>query len=198
MLRRESLSLLLLAAASLLGTACGPVTMGVLHPHPTVTVEASDGKIAVDVSNVADEQRPANSRLHLTHFRESLTNGFKSLAADQYSTDAASADLVLKLSEANVEQATIGNIGGYIAIRYRGGWYAGDGTKLASVAGMAEPRNPTESNGQRHLEDVVEVMLEQCVGGLEKVRGIKTRDAASKQAAPGETDTGEDTGASNE
>ncbi len=154
--------------------------MGAFHPRPTVTVEVSDGQIGFDVSEVADMQQPADSNLHLTHFRESLTNGFKSLAADQYSPDISSADLVLKLSEAKLEQARIGNIGGYIAIRYRGGWYNGDGTKLASVAGMAEPRNPTETNGQRHLEDVVEVLLEQCVGGLEKVRGIKTRDAAAE------------------
>jgi hypothetical protein len=158
--------------------------MGVLHPRPTVTVEASDGKLAVDVSQVRDEQSPEDSRLHLTHFRESLTNGFKSLAEDQYTADAKSADLVLKLTEANVEQARIGNIGGYIAIRYRGAWQAGDGTKLASLAGVAEPRNPTETNGQRHLEDVVEVLLEQCVRGLEKVRGVKTRDVNEPAAEP--------------
>jgi hypothetical protein len=181
--RRACVLLLLLAFSIVLG-GCGPVTIGVLQPRPTVAVEASDGKLALDVSAVSDEQRPENSRLHLTHFRESLTNGFKSLAEDQYTADAKSADLVLKLTEANVEQALIGNIGGYIAIRYRGAWLAGDGTKLASVAGVAEPRNPTESNGQRHIEDVVEVLLEQCVGGLEKVRGVKTRDAEEPPAEP--------------
>ena len=53
-------------------------------------------------------------------------------------------------------------------------WYGPGGVKIASLAGVAQPRNPTET-GPRHLEDVVEVMYEETVHGLEKAQGVKSR-----------------------
>jgi hypothetical protein len=53
-------------------------------------------------------------------------------------------------------------------------WCKGNGNKVAFFAGVAAPRNPTEP-GPRHLEDVVEVIYEEMVQGLEKAQGVETR-----------------------
>jgi hypothetical protein len=112
--------------------------------------------------------------LTITDFRQSLTAGFKNMVGASFTEQPKDAKLVLSIELAELSRANIGSIGGYIIIRYKATWYKGNGNKVASLAGVAEPRNPTES-GPRHLEDVVEVMYEEMVQGLEKAQGVKTR-----------------------
>ena len=52
-------------------------------------------------------------------------------------------------------------------MRFRGRWTKADGQLIAEFAGVAQPRNPTETDN-RHLEDLVEVMYEKIVDGLDR------------------------------
>lgn len=96
------------------------------------------------------------------------------MVGSSFAADLKDAGLSLSIEHADLSRANLGGLGGYVIIRYRGSWHGADGSEIAQFAGVAEPRNPTES-GPRHLEDVVEVMYEQMVAALEKVQGVKTR-----------------------
>jgi hypothetical protein len=63
--------------------------------------------------------------------------------------------------------SNLGDMGRFLTIRYRAHWADPNGQVLAEVAGTAQPRNPTDT-GARHLEDVVEVMYEKVIDGLDK------------------------------
>lgn len=146
---------------------------GAVNPRPRVVVEGETGKIAIDLGTVPNEQVPG-AGLTVSDFRQSLMAGFKNMVGASFTEQPKDAKLVLSIELAELSRANIGSIGGYIIIRYKGTWYKGNGNKVASLAGVAEPRNPTEP-GPRHLEDVVEVMYEEMVQGLEKAQGVKTR-----------------------
>ena len=148
-------------------------TFGLVNPRPRVVVEGETGKVAVDLGKVPDEQVPGVG-LTITDFRQSLMAGFRNMVGASFTEQPKDAKLLLSIELAELSRANIGSIGGYIIIRYKGTWYRGNGNKVASLAGVAEPRNPTEP-GPRHLEDVVEVMYEEMVQGLEKAQGVKTR-----------------------
>ncbi len=144
-----------------------------VNPRPRVVVEGEAGKYAVDLGTIPDEQSPGTG-LNVIHFRKSLTSGFQNMLGASYTDQVDGANMVLAIELAELSRANIGQIGGYIIIRYRATWRTGKGTQVASLVGVAEPRNPTEP-GPRHLEDVIEVMYEEMVQGLERAQGIKTR-----------------------
>jgi len=97
------------------------------------------------------------------------------MAESSYTEDSTTASLLLRIDQADIETSNLGQLGRFLIIRYKGAWYDQEKNRIASFAGIAQPRNPTET-GPRHLEDVVEVMYEQMVAGLEKARGVKTRE----------------------
>ena len=159
---------LAITAATL--TSC--LTLHAVDPKPTVAVSAEDGSMVVDVSTTKDEQ--VLDRITILEFHKTLENGFKNAVGDSLAPEQSKATLKLKIEQADLTLANMGRLGRALNIRYRATWYDRGGTKLTSVAGIATPRNPMETSA-RHLEDVVEVMYEQIVEGLERARGIKTR-----------------------
>jgi hypothetical protein len=149
-------------------------TFTAVNPRPSVVIEAEMGRLALDLGSVPDTQSPADGAT-VEEFRKTLATGFRNMAGSNFTADAKQASLVLKFDQAELSHGNLGNLGKFMIIRYKAGWYGGDGNKIVAFAGVAEPRNPTETS-ERHLEDVVEVMYEQCVQALEKVQGVKTRE----------------------
>lgn len=166
-------ALLVALVASVSGGCGGSTAFQAVNPRPSVVLDSKHGQLALELGNVPDET--TINALTITEFRQTLKNGFQNLAGKKLTEDPKAAALVLHIEQADLDKGAIGNRGGYIIIRYRATWSSGDGEELATFAGVAEPRNPTEP-GARHLEDVVEVMYEQMVGALEKVQGVKTRE----------------------
>ncbi len=159
-----------------LATAAGCATTRTLvavNPRPSVVVDADMGKMALDLGAVPDNQTPGEG-LNVTEYRKTLSAGFHNMVGGNFTDDAKDAKLVLHIEQSELSRGNIGELGGFIIIRYRARWTDGDGGKIAALAGVAQPRNPTEP-GPRHLEDVVEVMYEGMVEGLEKAQGVKVR-----------------------
>lgn len=159
-------------ALSLLAAGC-VTNIRAVNPQPTVAVGGDIGKISLDLQDVGDEYKPHFS-VKVSEFRQTLENGFQNMAGDAVAQDAQDATLVLKIERTRVERNVMGGVGAFLSIKYKCSWYSGSGEKIVSLAGVAKPRNPLET-GSRHVEDVVEVMYEQMVAGLEKERGVKTR-----------------------
>ena len=142
------------------------------------------GQLALDLTAVPDTQSPADG-LTIIEFRKTLENGFRNMVGPNLARSAQDAALTLRIEQAELGRGNIGNLGGYVTIRYRAAWLGPNNQKIATLAGMAEPRNPTET-GPRHMEDVVEVMYQQIVAGLEKVQGVKTRQSENQAPATAE------------
>lgn len=67
-------------------------------------------------------------------------------------------------------------MGRFVTLRYRAKWISPEGELIAEVAGAAQPRNPTET-GERHLEDVIEVMYERMIDGFDQTNRRSRRAA---------------------
>ena len=142
-----------------------------VNPRPTVAVEDEAGPFGFVLGEGVKAEQEPSSQVTVYEFRKSLQNGFRNMVGSQWA-GKKKARRELRLTQADLEMAKFYGAN-YITIRYRGGWYERN-KKITSVAGIAQPRNPTET-GDRHLEDVIEVMFEQTVAGLERARGFKTR-----------------------
>jgi hypothetical protein len=163
----------------MLSTAACSVTVGEVHPRPNVMVSGAAGPFGLDVAkDVADTQELGN--VTVTEFRRTLRNGFRSAVGSRF-TDKGGVRLSIEYAELQIEN--LGGIGRFLAIRYRARWLAPDNTVIAELAGVAQPRNPLET-GPRHLEDVVEVMYESLVKGLESEPAAPKRDAAAEEQGP--------------
>jgi hypothetical protein len=164
----------------MLSAAGCSMTVGEVHPRPNVMVGGGAGPFGLDVGkDVADTQELGN--VTVTEFRRSLRNGFRSAVGSRF-TDKGGVRLSIEYAELQMEN--LGGIGRFLAIRYRARWLGPDNSVIAELAGVAQPRNPLET-GPRHLEDVVEVMYESLVKGLENEPvGPKHSGAAEEQAPP--------------
>jgi hypothetical protein len=97
-------------------------------------------------------------------------NGFHNAVGDKF-VDSNQKSLHLVITQTDMEMSNLGNIGRFLTIRYRAKWIGADGQLVAEVAGVAEPRNPTET-GPRHLEDVIEVMYERMIEGFDRATHV--------------------------
>jgi hypothetical protein len=168
------LGLTLMLSAS----ACS-MTVGEVHPRPNVIVGGAAGPFALDVGKeVADKQELDN--VTVTDFRQTLRNGFRSAVGSRF-TEKGGVRLSIEYAELQMEN--LGGIGRFLAIRYRARWLGPDNGVIAELAGVAQPRNPLET-GPRHLEDVVEVMYESLVQGLEREPATPKRPAATDEQGP--------------
>ncbi len=161
---RTSSPALLAAAAVALLSGC-TATFGEVFPRPNVAISGSAEDFALDLTAVPDVVEL--DRVRLEQFGRTLLNGFKSAVGSHFAEPPQEAT-TLVLQRVEPEFAHVGQFR-YLTIRYRAVWRGSKGEVLGEVAGMAEPRNPAET-GARHLEDVVEVMYEQLINGLSKVR----------------------------
>jgi hypothetical protein len=168
----KNVVLAVVVAIALAASACTR-TFTAVNPRPSAVVDAETGKLALDASAVPDTQQP-HSAVTVKEFQRTLQAGFRNMVGSNFTPDARQAALRLRLEQAELGTSNLGSLGAFFIIRYRATWYGPDGAKIASLAGVAQPRNPTET-GPRHLEDVVEVMYEETVHGLEKAQGVKTR-----------------------
>ncbi|MFO0668933.1 MAG: hypothetical protein U0235_04785 [Polyangiaceae bacterium] len=157
-------------------TGCS-MTVNALNPRPNVVVAGDGMPMAIDVGGISDDYEIG--RVHVHEFKKSLTAGFRNAVGDKATTDAGALRLVV--SQVSMELANIGSIGQFVTIRYRAKWLDGQGRTVAQVAGVAQPRNPTET-GPRHLEDAIEVMVENMIDGLDKAT---RRDRAPAPATVG-------------
>jgi hypothetical protein len=141
-----------------------------------VVVGAKVSSISLDTTKVVDVQQPKGSSptgtiylagITVSDFRTTLENGLKNAIGNHYSS-AATAPLRLVFDSADLELSNLGDLGRFLTVRYRARWVDQSGQTIAEIAGTAQPRNPTET-GARHLEDVVEVMYEKVIDGLDKV-----------------------------
>jgi hypothetical protein len=153
-------------------------TLGAVNPRPNVVIGRGVSTISLDASKVADEQEPKGQAtpgtfnmwsVKIKDFRTTLDNGFRNAVGSHFSSDP-SARTRLVIDTADLEFSNLGGLGRFMTIRYRAHWNDAKGELLAEVAGTAQPTNPTET-GQRHLEDVVEVMYEKMIDGLDKASG---------------------------
>ena len=159
---------------SVLALSACSTTIGAVNPRPNVVVGAKVTSVGVDLAKISDLQQPKGvspkGTVYLTsvtikEFRQTLRNGFRNAVGEHYAE--ASAPLELVLDKTDLEFSNLGDLGRFLTIRYRAHWVDADGNTIAEVAGTAQPRNPTET-GPRHLEDVVEVMYEKLIDGLDK------------------------------
>jgi hypothetical protein len=169
------LKLVSLPLVALALTGCS-FTMGAVNPRPNVVVGRKVTTLAVDTAKVVDVQEPKGtspngtiylSHVHINEFRTTLENGFRNAVGAHYASGTAPVKLVF--DSADLEFSNLGGLGRFLTIRYRAHWETGRGDLIAEVAGTAQPRNPTET-GVRHLEDVVEVMYEKLIDGLDKTK----------------------------
>ena len=147
-----------------------------VNPRPNVVVPASSPKYSIDASHVPDHFEV--ERVSIDEFRTTLRNGFKNAVGSRYTSPQNHDSVVLVFDNVEAELNNLGNIGRFISLRFRGRWLTPDNQLIAEFAGVAQPRNPTET-GDRHLEDAVEVMFEKVISGLEQ-----TADAASGSRGP--------------
>lgn len=175
MLRRSVIGAVVALAVfgALGGTGCTK-SFAAVNPRPSVVIDPQMGALALELGEIPDTQTPADAGLTITAFRTTLTNGFRNMAGANYAAQSKDAKLVLHIEQAELGRGNLGTLGAFLTIRYRATWADGAGNKVAAMAGVAQPRNPAET-GPRHIEDVVEVMYEEMVNGLEKVQGVKTR-----------------------
>jgi hypothetical protein len=165
--------LLLIASLVLASSVVGcSATVGAVSPRPNVMIGANSGPYAIDLRQVRDIQEM--DRVTVENFRQSVQTGFRNAVGTRLANEKAQA-FRLVVESADLELSNLGNLGRFITIRFRARWFLPDGTELAGVAGVAQPRNPTET-GNRHLEDVIEVMLEKMIDAL---------DESMKRQAPG-------------
>jgi hypothetical protein len=150
-------------------------TLGAVNPRPNVVIARSVSTVSIDTSKVTDEQEPKGQAtpgtlnmwtVKIKDFRTTLDNGFRNAVGSHFAT-GTSGHTQLVIDMADLEFSNLGGLGRFMTIRYRAHWNDAKGQLLAEVAGTAQPTNPTET-GQRHLEDVVEVMYEKMIDGLDK------------------------------
>ena len=144
----------LVVGAMALTTGCS-VTVGAVNPRPNVVVAADAPRFSLDANQVPDTIEL--DRVTLQKFRTTLSRGFANAVGSKLSTVEAHDSVVLVLDKVEPEMSNLGNIGRFVSMRFRGRWMTPDNKLIAEFAGVAQPRNPTES-GKRHIEDVVEVM----------------------------------------
>ena len=94
--------------------------------------------------------------------------------------------LPAKALQGRHDMANLGVYGRFLNVRYRARWLTKDGETVAQVAGIAKPRNPLET-GPRHIEDVVEVMYEMMVEGLNKAGPVPAQVERSAPRIEGPT-----------
>jgi len=175
MLRRSVVVVgLLVGVVALVGSAGCSATFGAVNPRPSVVIDPQMGSLALELGQIPDTQKPGDGNLTITNFQTTLTTGFRNMAGANYAAQAKEAKLVLHIEQAELGRGNLGTLGAFLTIRYKAIWSDGAGNQIAAMAGVAQPRNPAET-GPRHIEDVVEVMYEEMVAGLEKVQGVKTR-----------------------
>jgi hypothetical protein len=161
------------------GAAGCSVTVGEVHPRPNVIVGKGAGPFGLDVAKeIPDTQELGN--VTITEFRRSLRNGFRSAVGSRFTEKGG---VRLSIDSAELQMENLGAVGRFLAIRYRARWLAPDNTVIAELAGVAQPRNPLET-GPRHLEDVVEVMYESLVQGLDAEPSPPKRTGAAEKQGP--------------
>jgi hypothetical protein len=154
-------------------TAGCSVTVGAVNPRPNVVVSADAPRFSLDANQVPDTIEL--DRVTLQRFRTTLSRGFANAVGSKLSKVEAHDSVVLVLDKVEPEMSNLGNIGRFVSMRFRGRWMTPDNKLIAEFAGVAQPRNPTES-GKRHIEDVVEVMYERIIGGLDQALRHGNRD----------------------
>lgn len=164
----------LVVGAVTITTGCS-VTVGAVNPRPNVVVAADAPRFSLDANRVPDTIEL--DRVTLQQFRTTLSRGFANAVGSKLSKPEAHDSVVLVLDKVEPEMSNLGNIGRFVSMRFRGRWMTPDNRLIAEFAGVAQPRNPTES-GKRHIEDVVEVMYERIIGGLDDAlrRGVRDED----------------------
>jgi hypothetical protein len=155
---------LFLALAFVLLAGCS-TTLGAVSPRPNVMIGAQSGPYTIDTTHVRDIQEM--DRVTVEHLRQSINNGFVSAVGSRLAPNAQTGAFRLVIESADLELSNLGSLGRFLTIRFKARWFLPDGTELAGVAGVAQPRNPTET-GKRHLEDVIEVMLEKMIAALDE------------------------------
>jgi hypothetical protein len=159
---KSAASLVLLLALCL--PACS-MTVNAVNPRPNVVVGPHAGTLSLDVASVSDDYEVGRVSIH--QFRKSLTTAFRNAVGDNLAASGDKGSVRLVISSVELELANLGQLGQFVTMRYRAKWTSPDGKVLAQVAGVARPRNPTET-GPRHLEDAIEVMFENVIEGLDK------------------------------
>lgn len=166
-----------------LASACGPYVVQGGDPHPTTVLP--QGSFALEIApNVEDEQDFQNIRI--TDVRATLARGFHNALGAQAVSDRAAQPIVLAIDECSFVLERVGHIG-VLTARVRGRWLAPDGTQIGSFAGRPVPRNGYASDGQRQLEDLLEVMYEEVIHDFAQTRQNATATATAGAEQPSAT-----------
>ncbi|MDQ3034242.1 MAG: hypothetical protein M3Y87_17670 [Myxococcota bacterium] len=142
-----------------LAVACGPHVIRGGDPHPTALVP--QGTFALEISDgVLDTQEFSNVRV--MEVRSTLARGFHNALGTHATSDRSTGPTVLVIDECAFVLERVGYVG-VLSARVRGRWLSADGREVGQFAGRPVPRNGFASNGQRQLEDLIEVMYEELL-----------------------------------
>jgi hypothetical protein len=157
----------LVVALGLCVAGCHLVTFGAVNPRPHVSVPDTARSYSLEVGRVVPDDQVLDT-IAIRQFRTTLRNGFQNAAGDRFVAAPQAGTCRLVVDRATLSTADIGKVGKFLTLTYRARWLDENGAILAELVGMAQPRDPVETR-PRHLEDVVEVMYEQLIEGLEGV-----------------------------
>jgi hypothetical protein len=182
---------LTIAALALAASACAHTptvfTVGAVNPRPTVAIGGDVGPVSIDLSKIPDAETPPDpdngrhvwgntivvnsAALVIKDLHATLEAGFRNAVASHYSASPEGTTRLV-LDSADIQLVDMPSVDGlqppvgrFLTCAYRGRWLDPQGKLLSEVSGVAQPRFKGEQ-GPRHLEDVVEVMLENALKPL--------------------------------
>jgi len=144
-----------------------------VSPNPSVVISGRATHIRIDTSALKDAQHVSGMLFtSVADIRKSLTNGLRNAAGDKF-VESGSDAVLLKFVSLDL-QVTQG-LSSYIGARFRAKWIAANGELIAEVSAKAEPHNRFEQDRDRHVEDLLGVVLERAIEGYDRA----TRPAAT-------------------
>lgn len=179
---KNTLLLSTLALALLLGstTACGnTLRVTGANPHPRIVVGPQAPHYGIDVSRVQDTI--FTERMTVREVQRSLYDGFQNALGNKFAAQRGPDTITLMLDAVSAD--TVRDSRRSIGLAYAGRWIAADGHVITEFRGFANPRD-IELFGKKNVEDVMGILLEQCVGHLAEAQA---RAKAAQPPPPADT-----------
>ena len=175
-----TLPVLLLTLATA-GACGGTLRVTGANPRPRIMVGPQAPRYSIDVSRVQDTL--FTERMTVREVQRSLYIGFQNALGNKFAPERAPDTVTLMLDVVAADSVRDGRRG--MGLSYAGRWIAPNGQVIVEFRGLAGARDP-DLFGKKNVEDVMGLLLDQCVGHL---ADAQTRIKAS-QPPPAPADTG--------
>jgi len=173
-------AVLLLTLAIGAGACGGTLRVSGVNPRPRIMVGPQAPRYSIDVSRVQDTI--FTERVTVREVQRSLYDGFQNALGNKFSPERAPDTITLMLDVVAADSVRDGRRG--MGLSYAGRWIAQNGQVIVEFRGLAGARD-TEAYGKKNMEDVMSLLLEQCVGHLADAQAR----AKATQPAPAPADT---------